>query len=517
MEDYDQYFSFPIGEDQKKAFDALWNFVESNEHDVFILNGYAGTGKTFLIGGFIKKLYQNNKVIVENYDKKGRDKMLYEINVLASTGRAAKILSDKTITKAKTIHSMLYKPAYIEDDTEVIQFELFPLANTFGDIRIYIVDEASMVGDIDNPTDSAARFGEGNVLKDLFKFDSGGKFIFVGDPCQLNPVGQKISPALEPEHLKEKYGKKVVVHTLNKIFRQQEDNDILLASKTIRKVWQNYIPNFKVHYRYGKQEIFTNLPLLGYQRIKTCISESELLNKYTNLIREKGYNYSTMICHSNKECAASGDTVRQMLYGKREHLIEGDLLLVTQNNYLVDLVNGDLVEVKKILHDTRTRQAGISFVRVEVVPLHTRNNINKSEEEEEYITTDGYSLFLAEDILKQGTLNLDTEQTKKLMKDFIIRMEKLNIEPPKKHSKASSDHSFFLALSRDPFMNALRATYGYALTCHKAQGGEWDEVFINLAGNSLYARRGKELYQWIYTALTRAKEQLHLITGRFVV
>jgi ATP-dependent exoDNAse (exonuclease V) alpha subunit len=516
MEDYAQYFPFPIGEDQKKAIDALWRFIKSSEHNVFILNGYAGTGKTSLIGGFIKSLHQNNKVIVENYDKKGGDKMLYEINVLASTGRAAKILSDKTITTAKTIHSMLYKPTYIEDDTEVIQFELFPRKDTFGNIRIYIVDEASMVGDIDNPTDSAARFGEGNVLKDLFKFDSEGKFIFVGDPCQLNPVGQKISPALEPEHLKTQYGKKVVIQTLNEIFRQQKDNDILSAATTIRKVWQKYVPDFTMNFRYGKQEVFTYLPLLGYQRIKTYMSESELINQYTNLIREKGYNYSTMICHSNKECAASGDTVRQMLHGKREHLIEGDLLLVTQNNYLVNLVNGDLVEVKKVLHDTRTRQANISFVRVEVVPLHKRNNINKSEEKE-YVSKDGYSLFLAEDILKQGTLNLDSAQTKELMRDFIVRMKRLGIEPPKKDSKAEADHPFFIALCRDPYMNALRATYGYALTCHKAQGGEWDEVFINLAGTSLYARRGKELYQWTYTALTRAKEQLHLITDRFVI
>jgi ATP-dependent exoDNAse (exonuclease V) alpha subunit len=516
MDDYSQYFSFSIGDDQKKAFDALWRFVKSDEHNVFILNGYAGTGKTSLIGGFIKKLYQNNKAIVKNYDKKGKDKMLYEINVLASTGRAAKILSDKTITKAKTIHSMLYKPSYIEDDTEVIQFELFPLKDTFGDIRIYIIDEASMVGDIDNPTDSAAKFGEGNVLKDLFKFDSAGKFIFVGDPCQLNPVGQKISPALEPAHLKKQYGKKVVVHTLNKIFRQQEDNDILLAATTIRKVWQKYVPDFTVNSRYGKQEKFTDLPLLGYQRIKTCMLESELVAQYTNLIREKGYNHSTMICHSNKECAAAGDIVRQMLHGRREHLIEGDLLLVTQNNYLVDLVNGDLVEVKKILHDTRTLRANISFVRVEVVPLHKRDNINQPEEKE-YKSGDAYSLFLVEDILKQRTLNLDTVQTKELMKDFIFRMEKRKIYPPKKRSKAGPDHPFFIALSRDPYMNALRATYGYVLTCHKAQGGEWEEVFINLAGNSLYARRGKELYQWIYTALTRAKEQLHLITGKFVI
>jgi ATP-dependent exoDNAse (exonuclease V) alpha subunit len=516
MEDYKKYFSFPLGNDQQKAFDALWQFVNSSSLDIFILNGYAGTGKTSLIGGFIKKLYDDNKVMAKNVNQRGRDKMLYEINVLASTGRAAKILSDKTITQAKTIHSMLYKPAYIEDETEVIQFELFPLEDTFGDIRIYIVDEASMVGDINNPTDSAAKFGDGNLLKDLFLFDQNGKFIFVGDPCQLNPVGQKLSPALEPKHLNEKYGKKEVVYTLNEIYRQQGDNDILLAATAIREKWQNHVPNYTNHYRYGIQEQFTNLPLLGYQRIQTYLTELELVSKYVNIIRETGYNYTTMICHSNKECASAGNIVRQMLHGKREHLIVGDLLLVTQNNYLVDLVNGDLVEVKKIDHLSRKRVANISFVRVEVVPLHKRNT-DKQEEKEENVTDNGYLLFLAEDILQQGTLNLNSDQTKNLMIDFIIRMEKIGIKKPKKDKKVGPDHPFFQALSKDPFMNALRATYGYVLTCHKAQGGEWEEVFVNLAGTSLYARRGKELYQWVYTAITRAKEKLHFITDRFVV
>jgi hypothetical protein len=502
MDNYSDYFSFSLGEDQQKAFDALCRFVGNDSHDTFILNGYAGTGKTSLIGGFIKYLLVKNKPF------------LYEINVLASTGRAAKILSDKTIVPASTIHRMLYRPAYIEEDTQVIQFELFPLYETMGKTRIYIVDEASMVGDIENPTVSAARFGEGNVLRDLFRYDKNGKFIFVGDPCQLNPVGQKVSPALEPEHLKEKYGKSVTVYTLNQIYRQQGDNDILLAATSIRKMWQKYSPSF-IHTSYGMQEPFTKLPLMGYSRIRSCSSESELINTYVQLVSEKGYNYSTMICHSNKECANTGDSVRQMLHGQCEHLIENDLLLVTQNNYLVNLVNGDLVRGKKILHNTRTVVANISFVKVEVIPLHKRS-YTKKDESKNCVSDNGYILLLVEDILKQRTLNLDPIQTKELMKDFIKRMAKHHIYPPKKNKKADGSHPFFRALYGDPYMNALRATYGYALTCHKAQGGEWEEVFINFAGTSLYARRGKELYQWIYTAITRAKEKLHLISGKFV-
>ncbi|MDR0603401.1 MAG: AAA family ATPase, partial [Bacteroidales bacterium] len=236
MNDYSKYFSFPLGNDQQNAIDALWKFVNDRTNNVFILNGYAGTGKTSLVGGFIKFILKNNTVIQENVDGKGRNIYKYEINLLASTGRAAKILSDKSPIKATTIHSRLYKPKFIEEDTEVIQFGLFPLKAMFPNIRIYIVDEASMVGDIENPSLSAAKFGDGNVLQDLFNFDGDGKFIFVGDPCQLPPVNQKNSPALDIEHLQEKYHKKVIVASLNTVHRQKgDDNDILLAATRIRQ------------------------------------------------------------------------------------------------------------------------------------------------------------------------------------------------------------------------------------------------------------------------------------------
>jgi ATP-dependent exoDNAse (exonuclease V) alpha subunit len=507
--DYGKYFDFALGDDQKRTLDAMHAFL-NDRNDVFILNGYAGTGKTSLVGGFIKYLCEENKAHIAQHREAP-----YEVNVLASTGRAAKILSDKTVVKARTIHSMLYKPTYIEDETQVIQFELFPLKVFFSGIRIYIIDEASMVGDIENPTASAARFGEGNVLKDLFLYDKNGKFLFVGDPYQLNPIGQTISPALEPVHLKTKYEKSVVTYTLNKIYRQQEDNDILVAANNLRKKWQTHVPRL-VDTKYGKQDVFTSLPLTDYQRVKTVATESALINRYVSLIQEKGYNYATMLCHSNKECLMAGATVRQMLHKTRSHLIEGDLLLVTQNNYLVDLVNGDLVEVKQIFDDTRTYVAGISFVKVEVVPLH-RRNLETNEDEDEYVTARGYKLYLAEDILRQGSLNLDTEQSKALMRDFIARMAQRRIYPPKKNSRSDAAHPFFVALSHDPIMNALHATYGYVLTCHKAQGGEWQEVFVNLSGNSLFIRRGKELFQWAYTAVTRAREYLHLIAARFIV
>jgi ATP-dependent exoDNAse (exonuclease V) alpha subunit len=400
----------------------------------------------------------------------------------------------------------------------------------YPNIRIYIVDEASMVGDIENPSISAAKFGDGNLLQDLFDFDNDGKFIFVGDPCQLPPVNQKNSPALNAGHLQEKYHKKVVVTGLNTIHRQTgSDNDILLAATRIREMWQNFHPVVTFHPKWGNQEQFIEIPLRTYNRIKLLDSETDLLLNYVNLIKIKGYDYTTMICHKNKDCNNTGTVVRQLLHGNCSHLIEGDLLLITKNNYLVDLVNGDLVIVKKIHSETREvknitikskilgmKSISISFVKVDVLPLHTRNLLN-SNNEEKCVTNEGcFSLFLIENTILQKKLNLDPEENSALMKDFIIRMDQKGIKAPRKINNSSHNDIFFDALLHDPYMNALQATYGYALTCHKAQGGEWDEVFINLS-NSVYSMRGKNLLQWTYTAITRAKEKLHIIDNWLII
>jgi hypothetical protein len=215
-----------------------------------------------------------------------------------------------------------------------------------------------------------------------------------------------------------------------------------------------------------------------------------------------------------------------LLHGNRSHLIENDLLLVTKNNYLVDLVNGDLVIVNKIHSETRevknitvksgimgTKSITVSFVKVDVLPLHRRNLLD-SNNDEANVTNDGcFSLLLIENTILQGKLSLDAEENTALMRDFISRMNQRDIRAPRQMDKPSPyNDAFFDALRRDPYMNALQATYGYVLTCHKAQGGEWDEVFVNLY-NSMYSMRGKNLLQWVYTAITRAKEKLHFVNN----
>jgi ATP-dependent exoDNAse (exonuclease V) alpha subunit len=500
MEDYAQYFSFPLSEQQKKVFDSLSRFYETRDAKIFILRGYAGTGKTSLIGGFIKKLHKTAKQI--SFDIFPDGKKVSPFEVLASTGRAAKILSDKTNVNVRTIHSLVYGFVGLSDDVDKFLAEEKKSPENRveqdGQLRLvfepqiqqsyynihYIVDESSMISDKKNPSTSNAVFGEGDLLGDLFKFNPNGQFIFVGDPCQLPPVNQKESPALHADYLRNKYGLKTLEYNLTEIFRQDENNDILKCAFALRKLWQSSINQS------GSRPSFTSLPLKGYQNIKVWQSELTLLQQYVSTVKAKGYNYTTLICNSNKECNTLGLYVREAIHGQCEHIIVGDLLLVTQNNYVVDLVNGDLVVVKWI--GEREYRAGLRFVKVEVEELASKRS---------------YRLLLIEDLLMNGQANVDENQHKGLIIDFAIRMERKNIKPNMEY--------FNKAMFQDPYLNALRATYGYALTCHKSQGGEWSEVFLYLQ-KSLYSRRGSGLYQWAYTAVTRAKKTLHIIDNWLV-
>jgi ATP-dependent exoDNAse (exonuclease V) alpha subunit len=473
---------------------------------IFVLRGYAGTGKTSLIGGFIKKLHSDWKTIVQNKSFDGTQSNP-PYRILASTGRAAKILSDKTIAKANTVHSMIYRMTGLDESSEDIiaataeqlreksgqlRLNFEPIVSLSTETNIYIVDEASMIADEKNhSTSSNAVFGEGDLLGDLLKYDSKGKFIFVGDPCQLPPIFQRKSPALDAQHLRTKYQKSITESSLNKIYRQDENNDILKCATNIREIWEN-----------GKKNGYANpygciFPVLGYNSISTVFDQSDFLTSYIKTVKEKGYEYATLICNSNKECNLLGNIVRQKIHNTDKIIIENDLLLVTQNNYLSNLVNGDIVVVRKIEQNSEEYHSGLTFVNVEVEELANKRK---------------YTLLLIEDLLSSGEPNLTTDRHALLMRDFCLLMKSKGIyytKNPKTSEQKKMNEAFLLEMKKDRYLNALRANYGYALTCHKSQGGEWDEVFLFL-GKSLFAKH-KEigLFQWLYTAVTRAKNHIY--------
>jgi ATP-dependent exoDNAse (exonuclease V) alpha subunit len=464
-------FAFTPG--QERALSKFREFICSDTAKVFILKGYAGTGKTTLVKEMIRFL-SNEKD---------------PFKLLASTGRAAKILSNITQNGATTVHSEIYTYTDFNQDLETIakerettkqdktgqlllQFELTVLNSN--DSTIYIIDESSMIGDKKDHLSTQALFGSGRLLKDLLKYDPKGKYIFVGDICQLPPINETISPALTEKYFETNYQTTPLSVELTEIVRQNDDNDIITASHKIRKLYAN-CPLVK----WGK------LPLKGCKNIKIFSDQATMLNDYVNRIKTDGYNSASLICRSNKSCDTMTSLIRPALGLTHPTLQKGDLLLITQNNYTTGLMNGDLVEV--VSTGIRKRRANLTFLAIELKELFTQKV---------------YSLMLIEEILYQYDTNLTAEQQKDLFMDYYFRMREKGIR--------QKDARFKEEMFYDEYLNALRAVYGFALTCHKAQGGEWDHVYLNMPRN-LTLNPTPSVYQWLYTAMTRAKTQLYIV------
>ena len=471
-------FEFPLKSQQAKAFATLIEFLINKDKKIFILKGYAGTGKTTLMSGLIKWLQKEKTPFA----------------LLASTGRAAKILSDKTKTKANTVHSHIYVFNALSEDLEAMSSLqqdmavddkgqinlLFGLRTINSNTeKIYIIDEASMISDELEKSTSFAKFGTGDLLNDILTYDPNGKFIFIGDPCQLPPVHQQNSPALSASYISSKYRLSTEEVELTEIVRQADTSGIVEASLKIRNLYKSN-PITK----------WATLPVKNHKNIILQSSHAQLLDHYISKIQTDGFEHATMICQTNKHCSDLNAIVRRTFHQTNDRLVRGDLLMITQNNYLSPLVNGDQVTITKI--GTREYRAGLSFLQVEVEPIATKTS---------------FSLLLIEDILYSNYTNLNNKQHKNLMIDFYERM-KLN----KVYQK---DQQFKDNMMKDPYLNALKAVYGYALTCHKSQGGEWNEVFLYL-DNKIHGLKKPGIYQWWYTAVTRAKENLYLVNDWFI-
>ncbi len=471
---------------QQNAFDKIAAFVEDKDAKVFILTGYAGTGKTTI-----------TKQIIKQFDEK---ELSYSL--CASTGRAAKILSDFSEQPASTVHSLIYKyhdfnrnldeeiklaenkqtnnaPLYL-----IFDFEPKPKDEQGG---IYIVDEASMIGDFKQMTTSQAVFGSGRLLYDLLRYDPKGKFIFIGDDCQLPPVGQNISPALTAEYFEHVFNITPQMAKLTDIMRQSNGNDIVEAAAIIRQKYENApIENPIVN---STQKKWEYLYWSKYNNIKILANSGVMIQQYINTIKTYGYDKATLITNSNVNCLKLANIIRPAL-GFNSMVCVGDLLLVTQNNLISGLMNGDLVKVKSIGYSSSCATLHFVSVRVE--------NISNGKE---------YNQLMITDILSGYAVNLTNEQQKALFIDFAIRMSK--------NGYKQKSEKFIRAMQSDEYLNALRCVYGYALTCHKSQGGEWDEVFLSPARN-ITLNPVKSNYQWIYTAMTRAKKYLYVANDFFI-
>lgn len=465
---------------QQSAFDKMVEFVNSPDRRVFILRGYAGTGKTTMMRVFIDHLNKTN----------------VRYRLLASTGRAAKILNNATGCDATTIHGLIYKFKDINENLEdvikkretvgmdssgqlFLKFDLTPVKDNNEEI-CYIVDEASMVSDNLDKQSSQAVFGTGKLLSDLLAYDPHGKFIFVGDSCQLPPVNQKMSPALNVGYFKQMHSIDAEEIELTEVLRQTNGNDIVHSAKKMRQLYYNPQP-----WKWAK------FPMKGYNNIKILPSQARLMELYVQDVKRNGFNEATMLCYSNSQSNTLTNIIRPQ-FGKLGTTLQvGDLLLVTQNNLVSGLLNGDLVAVNEI--GERMERAGLTFLKVSLKELSS----NKC-----------YSQYLIEEILYHNATNLTQEQQTDLYIDFFIRMKAKGL---KQGTKGFED-----MMRKDPYLNALRAVFGYALTCHKAQGGEWNRVYLDIPRNLPLVEK-PYVYQWMYTAMTRARQELYIVDDFWIM
>ena len=261
--------------------------------------------------------------------------------------------------------------------------------------------------------------------------------------------------------------------------RQQSDNDIIVAANKIRQLYQNP-PRVK----WGK------FPLRNRKHVHLYPSQLQLLNAYIRNIKANGFNSATLICGTNRLCLSLTNLVRPALGFNQSVLMPGELLLVTQNNCLSGLMNGDLVKIIQL--GTRFRRAGLTFIEVEVEELFTHRVVKQ---------------LLIEDILYSSLSNLKQYDQQALFIDYYHRMKDKRI--------SHKSQEFKDRMRTDPYLNAIRAVYGYALTCHKTQGGEWKDVYLDIP-RKLSFETNRPQYQWLYTAVTRAAEQLHIVDDFFI-
>ena len=317
--------------------------------------------------------------------------------------------------------------------------------------------------------------------------NAASKFIFVGDPCQLPPVEQYFSPALMPDYFRHHFNVGVQEAQLTQIMRQDDDSDIVTASKSIRSLWKRAPENAET---YGNSRLWGKLPFRYHRDIKFVDDKADLISGYVDGIRQHGLDHGVVICRSNKACNDLSAVIRQMLGLTPGTVQQGDLLLVSQNNLITGLANGDMVVVKQVSDHVKS-MAGLTFRSVSIQDLATGSL---------------FDTWLIEDILFQERPNLDKAQQNALCVDFIMRMRHMGIE--------QNTENFYSRMMNDPYMNALRCTYGYAVTCQKAQGGEWNEVYIDMPRN-ITLNPTKANYQWVYTAMTRTRKTLHLVSDFF--
>ncbi|MGB1210649.1 exodeoxyribonuclease-5 [Lacinutrix venerupis] len=454
-----QQFPFSPTAKQDILLLQLSEFIfKNNNNDVFLLKGYAGTGKTTVIGTIVNNLWKAKKSAV----------------LMAPTGRAAKVISNYSKKEAFTIHKKIYFPK--KDKGGGVKFVLQP--NKHKD-TIFIVDEASMIPDA--PSDSKL-YANGSLLDDLMQYVYQGhkcKLLLIGDTAQLPPVKLDISPALDENILSLSYNKEVTKIELDEVMRQGQDSGILENATLLREtIASSFFESFKFNIK-------------GFPDIVRLVDGYDIMDAINEAYSTLGNEEMAIIVRSNKRANLYNQQIRSRILFNENELSAGDYLMVVKNNYFWlkptseagFIANGDIIEVLEIF--SIKELYGFRFAEVKIRMV-------------DYPKMRPLETVLLLDTISAETPSLPYEDSNRLYQEI-----------QKDYEDETSKYKKYLKIKGNNHFNALQVKFSYAITCHKSQGGQWNTVFVEQP----YLPEGinRDYLRWLYTAVTRAQEKLYLI------
>ncbi|MEW4924568.1 AAA family ATPase [Algibacter sp. 2305UL17-15] len=428
---------------------------------LYLLKGYAGTGKTSIVSTVVNNLWKAKQSAV----------------LLAPTGRAAKVIANYSKKEAFTIHKKIYFPK--KSTSGGVKFVLQPNKHKN---TIFIVDEASMIPD--TPGDSKL-FENGSLLDDLMQYVYSGhhcKLLLIGDTAQLPPVKLDLSPALDENKLALNYNKEVTKMELDEVVRQEQDSGILANATILREALQSqFFDTFK-------------FDLKGFKDIVRLIDGYEIMDAINDAYSNLGNEETAFIVRSNKRANMYNQQIRSRILFNEHELTSGDYLMVVKNNYFWIkptteagfIANGDIIEILEIF--SITELYGFRFAEVKIRMV-------------DYPKMLPFETVLLLDTIDAETPSLSYEDSNRLYQEVMKDFE-----------NETSKYKKFLKVKSNKHFNALQVKFSYAITCHKSQGGQWNTVFVEQP----YLLNGIDVdyLRWLYTAVTRAQEKLYLIGFR---
>lgn len=442
---------------QKLAITNINDFIYSSGQNICVLKGFAGTGKTYIVSRVVKNLWKIKKPVI----------------LLAPTGRSAKVLSSYCNKEAHTVHKEIF---YVKNN---------PAGNIDFSLKInkhkntiFIVDEASMIPTVKK--NETGLFSD-SLLDNIVKYVYSGykcSLLIIGDLAQLPPIFSENSLSLDDNFLNENYGLKVFSSELTQVVRQRENSGILSLATYLRNLLEiDFVEKLKIN-------------LSSYNDITLIEDGDQLINSLQDSYDKFGLQETAVIVRSNKRSNIYNKNIRERILCNESVISVGDLLMVVKNNYhwlnnnLVGFIaNGDIIKIEEI-HSIKELY-GFRFAEVRVTMI-------------DYPNLNAFETVLILDSIEINSPSLDYNV-----------MNKLYSEVSKDYLEIKTKYKRHLAIKKNKFFNALQVKFAYCFTCHKSQGGQWQSIFVEMP--FLPNGYNKDFLRWFYTAVTRAKNKLHLI------